>query len=334
MLGLLLLCLGFGSLVTMPLTGALAARFGCRVVIVVAALLLGGMIPLLGMLESAPGLAAALLVFGGAMGTIDVAMNIQAVALEKAATRPIMSGLHGLFSLGGMLGAAGVSQLLGAGLTPLSAGLSVMALIYILIAVSGRGLLPLREAERGPLFAVPRGIVVLIGALCCIAFLAEGALLDWSALFLTEAHAIDPTHAGIGYAIFAVAMTLGRFGGDWIVKRLGRTRVLVLGGLLSAAGYGISVTAPGLAGTLAGFILIGIGISNIVPVLFTAAGTQTRMPAGLAIAAVTTLGYAGLLVGPALIGFLAEALSLAAALGIVGMSLLLVAATGRVITRA
>ncbi|SDN67722.1 hypothetical protein SAMN05216360_110106 [Methylobacterium phyllostachyos] len=160
-------------------------------------------------------------------------------------------------------------------------------------------------------------------------FLTEGSALDWSAVFLIQQRGLDPAWAALGYAAFSVTMTAGRLGGDAIVARLGRGRVVVLGGLLAAAGLALSVVVPAWEAALTGYALVGAGCANIVPVLFTAAGRQTAMPARVAVPAVTTLGYAGVLAGPALIGFVAQALGLPAAFLIVAALLVGVAAAGR-----
>lgn len=326
-LGLLLLCLGLGSIVAMPITGVLASRFGCRAIIVASAIAVAVVLPFLAVVDTVPGLAIALALFGASVGTVDVAINIQAVMVEKDSGRNMMSGFHGLFSLGGIIGAGGVSLLLGQGVAPLAATLAISAMLVVLLAASFQGLLSYgnREAGDTPLFVVPKGIVIFIGLLCFLVFLGEGAILDWSALFLIGTHQVDPAQAGFGYTMFAIAMTAGRLAGDRIVKTLGGMKVVVAGGLVAAAGFLLAVLAPAQPLAFIGFLLVGIGASNIVPVLFTAAGKQTRMPASLAIAAITTLGYAGILAGPAAIGFVAQHWSLSMAFLLVAVGLIFVA---------
>jgi predicted MFS family arabinose efflux permease len=334
-LGMLLLCLGLGSIAAMPVTGVLASRFGCRTIMVISGLVFALVIPWLVLANSVLSLAVALILFGGSIGTFDVAMNIQAVMVEKDSGRHMMSGFHGLFSLGGMLGAGGVSLLLGAGLAPLSVTLMIGGLLVALVISAYSGLLAYgnREAKGTPLFVMPRGIVIFIGALCFIVFLAEGAVLDWSALFLISSQSVDPSQAGFGYTMFAIAMTLGRLTGDRIVKAFGGTLIIVVGGLLGAAGFLVAVFAPNAPIALVGFLLVGLGASNIVPVLFTAAGKQTSMPASLAVAAITTLGYAGILLGPAAIGFVAQHLSIGAGFVAIAIGLLVVGIAGPAVYR-
>ncbi len=171
-LGLLLLCLGAGSITTMPFAGALAARFGCRRVIWVASLVICSALPLLASAGSAPLLAAALMLFGVGIGTVDIVINVQAVLVERAAGQAMMSGFHGLFSVGGIAGAAGVNVVLWEGGSPLLATLCVVAVIVAVLLVFGRGLLPYGGDRGGPVLALPRGPVLLIGGLCFICFLA------------------------------------------------------------------------------------------------------------------------------------------------------------------
>lgn len=334
-LGLLLLCLGLGSIVAMPITGVLASRFGCRVIIVASSIAVAIVLPFLAIVDTVPGLAIALALFGASVGTVDVAMNIQAVMVEKDSGRNMMSGFHGLFSLGGIIGAGGVSALLAVGMAPLAATFAISAMLLILLLVSFPGLLPYGNRESGdvPLFVVPKGIVMFIGLLCFLVFLGEGAILDWSALFLIGTHQVDPAQAGFGYTMFAIAMTIGRLAGDRIVQTLGGMTVVIGGGLVAAAGFLMAVFAPVQPLAFTGFLLVGIGASNIVPVMFTAAGNQTRMPASLAIAAITTLGYAGILVGPAAIGFVAQHWNLNAAFIMVAFGLTFVALSWPFATR-
>jgi predicted MFS family arabinose efflux permease len=332
-LGLLLLCLGAGSLVMMPFTGMLAGRFGCRVVITVASLFTCASLPFLATASHPISLGLALFVFGAAVGSADVAVNIQAVAVEKASGRALMSGFHGLYSLGGILGAAGTTGLLTLQLTPLLATFCVVGLVLALLAAFAKNLLGYASQNKEPLFVMPRGKIIFIGLLCFIVFLAEGSVLDWSALFLSSRRGMSPTQAGLGYAAFATAMTLGRLTGDRIVVALGDVKVILFGGLCAAAGFLLAVLTVSPITSLIGFILVGLGASNIVPVLFTAAGKQTSMPAGLAISSITTIGYAGILAGPAFIGFIARLSSLEVTFAMVAVLLLIVAASAKPVTR-
>ncbi|MCP1457061.1 MFS transporter [Pseudomonas kilonensis] len=330
-LGLLLLCLGVGSILAMPISGALAARFGCRRVLSGGTILICLALPLLATMTSLPWLVAALFLFGAGLGTVDSTVNLQAVIVERASGKTMMSGFHGMFSLGGIIGAAGVSALLGLGLSPLGATLVVNGVLLVALFKAAPHLLPYGSESSGPAFAIPHGVVLFIGILCFIVFLAEGAVLDWSAVFLTTERAVDTAYAGLGYAAFALTMTVGRLTGDSVVHRLGARRVIIYGGSIAAAGFLLATLAPMWQAALLGYALVGAGCSNIVPVLYTAVGKQTLMPEAIAVPAITTIGYAGILAGPALIGFVAHGSSLSIAFGLIALSLVAVAASGKVL---
>ncbi|QLL11368.1 MFS transporter [Pseudomonas chlororaphis] len=330
-LGLLLLCLGVGSILAMPIAGVLAGRFGCRRVMAAGSLLICLALPLLATVSTVPLLIAVLFMFGAGLGTVDSTVNLQAVIVERTSGQPMMSGFHGLFSLGGIVGAAGVSAMLGLGLSPLGATLVVVALLVVALLKAAPHMLPYGSQSSGPAFAVPHGVVLFIGCLCFVVFLAEGAVLDWSAVFLSAERQVDAAYAGLGYAAFALTMTVGRLTGDAIVHKLGAKRVIVMGGSVAAAGLLLATLAPAWEAALAGYALVGVGCSNIVPVLYTAVGKQTVMPEAIAVPAITTLGYAGILAGPALIGFIAHGSSLSIAFGLIAVMLIGVAASGKVL---
>jgi len=309
-LGLLLLCLGAGSVVAMMLTGMLSARYGSRPIIIAGGLGLAVLLPPLAVIETPIALGFALLAFGAALGSIDVAMNIHAVEVERAVGRPLMSGFHAQFSIGGFAGSAAMTVLLAQQIQPFASTLVCAIPMIIAMLLARPRLLQTAQTDDAPLFALPRGIVLLLASLAAITFLVEGAMLDWGALLLTTSDHVPATQGGVGYMLFSIAMTAGRLGGDAIVARIGDRRILTWGGCLAIAGFVLLLASPIAATALAGFLLIGLGASNIVPVLFRRAGAQTAMPSGLAVAAITTAGYAGVLLGPAGIGFVAELSSL------------------------
>ena len=330
-LGLLLLCLGVGSIIAMPVAGTLASRFGCRRVLTVGTLLICLALPLLAIVSSLPWLVASLFLFGAGLGAVDSTVNLQAVIVERASGKTMMSGFHGLFSLGGISGAAGVSALLGLGLSPLGAIGVVIVFLLAALFKAAPHLLPYGSESSGPAFAVPHGVVLFIGLLCFVVFLAEGAMLDWSAVFLSAERQVADAYAGLGYAAFALTMTVGRLTGDAIVRRLGAQKVIVFGGLTAAAGLALATLVPAWEAALIGYALVGAGCSNIVPVLYTAVGKQKVMAESVAVPAVTTLGYAGILAGPAAIGFIAHASSLNLAFMMIAMMLVGVAVSGRIL---
>jgi hypothetical protein len=326
-LGLLLLCIGAGSVAAMVATGPLSARLGSRPVIVAGGVALALLLPTLAVAATPITLGVLLLLFGAALGSLDVAMNIHAVEVERAAGRPLMSGFHALFSIGGFAGAALMTLLLSRGVASLAATLACALPMLVAMAVATPRLLAVR-AEPGPLFALPRGIVLLLALLAMVTFLVEGAMLDWSALLVVQRRLAPAAQAGLGYILFAAAMTAGRLGGDALVARLGDRRTLAGGGLLACVGL-VTLLALPAPFALGGFLLVGLGASNIVPVLFRCAGAQRRMPPALAIGAITTLGYAGVLVGPAGIGVAAAAVGLPASFWALAALLALVPLTAR-----
>ncbi len=330
-LGLLLLCLGIGSIVTMPAAGAFAAKFGCRRVMIVAALVIAATLPLLATVSALPLLVVTLMLFGAGIGALDVAMNIQAIIVERESGRSMMSGFHGLFSLGGIAGAGGMAALLSAGATPLVATLCVSVGVVVALAASAAHLLPYGARNEGPAFALPHGIVLFIGVLCFVLFLAEGAILDWSAVFLTSVRHMATSYAGLGYAAFATTMTIGRLTGDRIVDRLGQRKVVLIGGLCAALGFVTTTAVPSWQAALLGYALVGVGCANIVPVLFSAVGRQSVMPENVAVPAIATLGYAGILAGPAGIGFIAHLTDLPTAFLILAAMLLTVSLSSRML---
>ena len=330
-LGLLLLCLGIGSIVTMPFSGAFVARFGCRRVIIIAALAVAAALPLLATIAALPLLVVTLMIFGAGIGALDVAMNVQAIIVERASGRAMMSGFHGLFSLGGIAGAGGMAALLISGASPLIASLCASFGILAALGIGGPHLLPYGARSGGPWFAIPHGIVLLIGTLCFVLFLAEGAILDWSAVFLTTVRHLTAAYAGLGYAAFATTMTVGRLTGDRVVDRLGRDRIVLVGGLVAAIGFVLAATVPSWQMTMLGCALIGAGCANIVPVLFSIVGRQSVMPENVAVPAITTLGYAGILAGPVGIGLIAHLTNLPTAFLILAAMLVAVSLSSRML---
>ena len=288
-LGLLLLCLGVGSVAAMLLTGVLSVRYGSRPIILTGGFGLAVLLPLLVVAGSPVSLGLTLFAFGAALGSLDVAMNIHGVEVERAALRPLMSGFHALFSVGGFA----------------TSGLMAIAMTF-----AAPRLLRASHSEKTPLIVAPHGIVLLLAALAFVMFLVEGAILDWSALLASGKGLVSEARGGLGYSMFAIAMTVGRLSGDFVTARVGDRAMLFWGGLATMVGFALVLSAPIASLAMSGFLLIGLGASNIVPVLFRGAGAQRAMPAGLAVSAITTAGYAGVLVGTAAIGLVAKSVGL------------------------
>ncbi|GAB3335339.1 MFS transporter [Larkinella ripae] len=338
-LGLLLLLLGAGAMLMMPTSGWLVSRFGSRIIIASAVLVMAVALPLLIILPSTAATAVALFVFGASIGAIDVAMNTHGVQVQNLYGSPIMSALHGLFSVGGLLGSLGLGFLMKLGLNPLYAIVSIAALMILITVSQYRHLFP-AEAERQVMANFSAGDetpaktrqrfgwlhagALFLGLMCFVVFLVEGAILDWSAIFLRDTKGIDPELAGAGYAAFSVAMAVMRLVGDKLVARLNSKTVVVAGSLVAAVGLLIAILSPWVFGALAGFVLVGLGAANIVPVFFSAAGTLPGIAPTVSISVITTIGYTGMLAGPALLGFIAQQFSLSTALGFLILLLLVV----------
>ena len=311
-LGLLLLCIGIGSLLTMPIAGFLAGRFGCRRVLAVDSVVFAALLILLAVVGDIHFAVPALLALGAAMGILDVTVNIHAVRVEQLLKKRLMSGMHALWSMGGFLGAGLFTVWHSLGLTALGATACSSTLMVILTLAFMRFLLAGRSEPRGKKLAVPRGIVVFIALVAGISFLVEGAVMDWSGVFLTEVRSMDMSLAGTGFASFSAAMLLMRLLGDAIVNRVGARRVVLAGSIIAVTGFLIVVFSPAGKFIFLGFFAIGFGCANIVPIFFSLMGRQRDMPLNAAVSSVSTFGYLGVLMGPAAIGFIAHSTSLLA----------------------
>ena len=318
LLGVLLLCIGIGSLLVMPIAGVLAERIGCRRVLIVSAVLYAASLLSICFVNSFWMAVPVIFFFGGLMGCMDVVMNIAAVIVEQGIGLRIMSGMHEFWSLGGFVGAGLYGVWVGlAGLTAFQSTLIAAVLMLALTAVFGRHLIPYGGGGGGSLIAIPRGIVAFVGVTAFIAFLSEGAVMDWSGVYLTTVRGMDLSLAGVGFSVFSGAMLLMRFLGDHVIQRIGQFPVAVGGALLAFVGILLVMFAPVNTLLYLGFFAIGIGSANIVPVFFSLMGRQSVMPVGTAVSAVSTMGYLGILAGPAAIGFVSAQTNLMTAFGMI-----------------
>ncbi|MCK8680774.1 MFS transporter [Streptomyces lichenis] len=344
-LGLALLGVSAGAVVTMTLTGRLCRRYGSHRVTVAAAVLLSLSIALPPLTHSASALGLVLLVFGVGYGGINVAMNSAAVDLVAALRRPVMPGFHAAFSLGGMLG-AGLGGLVAGGLSPMAHLAALTGVGLLLTAAAAPTLLrhpapvppdpsPAPESppsrKPGRMDRRSRRLVTVFGLIALCTAYGEGALADWGALHLEQDLHAHPGIAAAGYSAFALAMTVGRLSGTAMLERLGQTRTLVAGGATAAAGMLLGALAPSVGLALLGFAVTGLGLANLFPVAIDRAGALAG-PDG--VAAASTLGYGGMLLGPPAIGFLAEWLSLPLALTTVALLAGAAALTGYAVRNA
>ncbi|MEI2558546.1 MFS transporter [Acinetobacter pittii] len=336
--GLLLLCMGIGSMIAMPATGALVKRWGCRPLIALALMVLMVLLPSLTIWSSIVTMAVALFIFGSAAGCLGVAINLQAVVVEKHSVRALMSSFHGMCSLGGLTGAMLVTALLAVGLSPLMSTLSVVMILLVIGGVAIPSCLTSFEQDEKPhedttqapkKFYRPDGIILLIGMMCFIAFLSEGAAMDWGGIYLTSKYQLNPAFAGLAYTFFALSMTTGRFAGHILLKQWGEKNIVTYSAIGAAIGMAVIVTAPVWQVVVLGYALLGLGCSNIVPVMFSRVGRQNNMPKAAALSLVSTIAYTGSLSGPALIGLIGEWTGLSTVLTGVAVLLFIIALLNR-----
>ncbi len=329
-LGLALLMVAIGAIVAMPVTGGLIARHGSRTLTALTAVLLGVGLPLIGFAGGFAILCLAFLFYGAAAGVLDVSMNAQGIAVERAYRRPIMSSLHGMFSVGAMAGAGATGLLASLGVGIVAQFLAIGGLTVLLGPLVARSMLP-AEADAGGQghgFVLPDRRLVALGVIAFCGLLGEGAMGDWSAVYLDQSLGADVAVAAAAFAAFSLAMALGRFTGDRIVGRFGGGAVVCGGGALAALGLGATLLIGRPEVAIAGFGLVGAGLSCIFPVALSAATRTPGMSAGTAIAGLCTIGYLGFLVGPPTIGGLAELIGLPAALGAVVLLFVLIVMLG------
>jgi len=328
-LGLLLLALAGGALVAFPLAGALSERWGPSRLTLVTAWLYGPVLLLLAIAPSMLALSAALMLFGAVHGAMDVAMNGWGARVEAKLGRRVMSGFHALFSLGAGLGALSgyVTLALGLGVAGHFVALVALAAIPALILVHRAPRIPSERSDGpggAPVFALPSGTLVLVGLLAFGVAMGEGAMADWSAVFLrTALEQTTEAQAALGYAAFSAAMVAARLAGDAVVQRAGSVVVARTSCVVASVGLAVVIGAPSLPIALGGFVLIGIGYAVVMPLVFSRAARDRLVRPGPAIASVATLGYGGMLLGPPLVGFVAELASLSISFALLGALALL-----------
>jgi predicted MFS family arabinose efflux permease len=333
-LGSILLAFGSGTIVATMAAAPLARRYGSRVLLVVAASALCFVLPLLAHAPTPTALAVLLFGFGAFVGVIGVAANAQAITVQAAMGRPVMSSFHAMFSLGGLAGAAGNSLLLQLGFSSLACAITVSAGLILLVATQAESLNqdPPPEAkksqERRGLAPLP---VVFVGLMTLALYLSEGSIVDWGAVFFREVRGYSASTAALGYAAFSITMAAGRLAGDRIVERAGPVTVVRYGAILAAVGFFVMVFAPGPWLGLAGCALIGLGASNVVPTLISASARVSNYPTAAAVSTTVAMGTTGLIAGPALIGFVAQSTGLALALAGLAVLLLLVGAAADIV---
>ncbi|MEA2584532.1 MAG: hypothetical protein QOF33_2617 [Thermomicrobiales bacterium] len=319
-LGLALLGTAVGALIATTASGWVIGRVGSRLATRVSVLALCATLPLPGLAPDLPLLVLALALLGASNGVLDVAMNTQAVAVEKRYRRPIMSTFHGVFSLGG-LASSGLAVVIVASGVGTVAHLAIAAIVLGSAAlVASRWLLPdegSRGSSGGPIFVRPTGPLIALGVVGFCVLLGEGAMADWSAVYLRNSLDTGAGYAAAGYAVFSSTMALGRLTGDRLTSHFGPATLVRAGGAVVAIGLGLALLLGRPATALVGFACVGAGLSFVFPIVLSAAGRVRGVASGSALAAVTAVGYTGFLAGPPLIGLVAQVTSLRIALAIV-----------------
>lgn len=320
-LSIALLSMAVGALLSQPATGWLIGKKGSRFMTTIMALAFCATLLLPGLATSLPLLMLALLLVGAANGALDVSMNAQAALVEQRYARSIMNSFHAFWSVGGLIGAAVGAFAVSRGLTVANHFMLIAAAGIVIMFVAIRGLLPdgPAPASHEPAFALPTRALLPMGIVALCALISEGAIGDWGAIYLREWLGSSASVAAAGYSFFALMMAGGRFTGDWLTTRFGSGQIVRAGGGLVVLGIALVLfsSAPWIA--ITGFGLVGAGVSCIFPLILSAAARTPGVARGTGIAAMATVGYTGFLIGPPLIGSIAELFSLRGALGVLGI---------------
>ena len=320
-LGGVLLGLPTGLLISLPIAGWLVAKYGSRFVVIGSSLLYACTLPLLGIAQNTGELLSCLFVFGMGGNMLNISMNTQAVGTENLYQRTIMASYHGLWSLAGFTGAAIGTLFVSLDILPwIHFALIGFTAIVILITASPFLLKEdLNRNEQQPVFAKPDRTIISLGLIAFCSMICEGAMFDWSGVYFQKV--VQPRNGLVtaGYTAFMCTMATGRFLGDWVTMKVGKQKTLLGSGILTAAGLLIAVIYPYFQTAVFGFLLVGLGVSSVVPLIYSSAGKSRLLSPGVAIAAVSTIGYLGFLFGPPFIGFIAQLSTLRWSLGLIAL---------------
>jgi len=320
-LSMVLLAAATGAVLSLFIAGRIVGRLGARNAAVLAALVMSLMLATALEFPSVAALLLAMLIFGASMSLFDVSINTEGSELESLSGRAIMSNLHGMFSVGGMTGAALASYMLGAGVAPRLQLFGVCTGIAIVVLFASRGMLEMHarssEEQGGKAhFSWPKGLLLIIGLLIFAGMTAEGVMYDWSVLYLKQDVGMPQARAALGYATFSAAVALSRFGGDFLRARYSEQALLRFGASVAAVAMAVVLLSANAWVAFIGFALVGAGLAPVAPILFNAATRVPGVSRAAAIASVTSIGYSGFMIGPPLIGSIATATSLTIALGV------------------
>ncbi|MFD1256667.1 MFS transporter [Mucilaginibacter terrae] len=325
-LGAILFSIPVGLMLSLPFAGWFISHIGSRKLAIIGLLVYAIALVGLGAAPTVPLLITCMVLYGFASNTVNIAVNTQAVATEKIYGKPIMASFHGLWSLAGFGGAAIGTLMIGKSIIPLHHFVLIFTAIMIGLAICQRYLLDdSTPAEVGPAFVLPDRPLIKLGIIAFCSLICEGAMFDWSVIYFKKVLNAEGAWMGAGYTCFMCTMAMGRFVADWFAARFGLKQILQLSGLLTASGLMVAVIFPHLYTAMLGFLLVGFGVSSVVPMVYSVAGRSKTMSPGMALAAVSTIGFVGFLIGPPVIGFVAQAFSLR-------MSFILIAVMGLCVT--
>jgi len=312
-LGGILFTLPVGLMLSLPFSGWVITRIGSRKLLLFALPLYAAALFGLGLTQTTLQLIAVLFCFGFTSNAVNISINTQAVATEKLYGKPILASFHGLWSLAGFAGAAIGTLMIGKGIDPSVHFGLIFVVVVVGVAIAARYLQDdAGTVQSGPVFVMPDASLVKLGAVAFCSMICEGAMFDWSVVYFKKVIHAENAWMAAGYTAFMATMAAGRFVADWFSGKFGLKRTLQVSGSLTASGLMIAVLFPYLIPALAGFLLVGAGVSSVVPLVYSAAGRSATMSPGVALAAVSTIGFAGFLIGPPMIGFIAGAFSLRA----------------------
>ena len=312
-LGGILFTLPVGLMLSLPFSGWVITRIGSRKLLLFALPLYAAALFGLGLAQTTLQLIAVLFCFGFTSNAVNISINTQAVATEKLYNKPILASFHGLWSLAGFAGAAIGTLMIGKGIDPSVHFGLIFVVVVVGVAIAARYLQDdAGTVQSGPVFVMPDASLVKLGAVAFCSMICEGAMFDWGVVYFKKVIHAENAWMAAGYTAFMSTMAAGRFVADWFSGQFGLKRTLQVSGSLTATGLMIAVLFPYLIPALAGFLLVGAGVSSVVPLVYSAAGRSATMSPGVALAAVSTIGFAGFLIGPPMIGFIAGAFSLRA----------------------
>lgn len=328
-LGMLLLLIATGAVISMFFTGYTAAKLGCRKTVIISTLLISICLPVLSVSNSVALTGLFMFLFGMGLGMLDVTLNIQGAIVEESMKKHLMAGFHSMYSFGVFFGILFITYLL-KHMSSSYAAFAVTALIVILLIAVIPALLTYGGDKPQKIFIKPTRILFVLGMICFIAFVAEGVILDWSALFMREVRNIPPEYAGYSFSLFYITMGIFRFLGDKTAEKFSIKTILFFSSILSILGLYIMLYVPYNAASFIGFTLAGAGLANMVPVTISAAGKyKGNMPLSIAVSAVATVGYFGTLIGPSVMGFVSEHTSLTTAFSLIGAFIFIITILSR-----